>query len=570
METSLVRTLREDGRLPCACTPLLCGSALLATALAAPPVGAQPRTIADRTYDCTIIASTREFPYGVDRNGPPPINAWGQVVFFASSRTEAGEAVTEIRVGRGETDSEGVPRTHTVARAGRTFDNRPLGPFDLVSEAVIEDGGRVVFRGWDPPTGGPPGVGIYRVFTNHPATVKPVPLYATVGLGGSFTGLELIDANPSHVLYYASTDEEQGYYRDGALVARMGENDIQVVQEIVLHPFQPWVAFTASLENPSGRAAVYVNGAQRAVGSDASSGFFGLSIGGSAFPLAAWSRVFVPGVDTWQLVRHDGSGAAVFVDADEDPFEFFASPRETSINTRGDIAFISSPDGDGDTLLVADGGDVIHRVVCADMLETFGSTVFSDLALSPRGMNGDGQIAFLARTPELVPETGESQTFIVRADPRPGEGAPPTSCVGLADGTVCDDGDPATLAVCSANECVPDPVNGLPTSCVGLPQETLCDDGDPTTIAFCSQGQCIGFPLPVPEPGGAAAALVALAALAGTARRRSVRRLPRRFARSRARDRAGPRQAPRPCGRSRSSSGPSGTIPVGLMVRWLS
>src|SRR5690606_23512336 len=67
---------------------------LLAVALllAASPAAAQ-RTVVDREYDCTIIASTREFPYGVDQNGPPPMNAWGQVAFFASSRTEAGETI---------------------------------------------------------------------------------------------------------------------------------------------------------------------------------------------------------------------------------------------------------------------------------------------------------------------------------------------------------------------------------------------------------------------------------------------------------------------------------------------
>src|SRR5690606_22186502 len=119
---------------------LLCGAALLAAApMLAPPAGAQPRTIVDREYDCRIIASTREFPYGVDQNGPPSMNAWGQVAFFARVRTAEGDMATELRVGRGETDGDGVPRTHAVARAGRAADNSPLGPFDILSEAMIED-----------------------------------------------------------------------------------------------------------------------------------------------------------------------------------------------------------------------------------------------------------------------------------------------------------------------------------------------------------------------------------------------------------------------------------------------
>src|SRR5690606_24095828 len=81
-------------------------SSLAAALPLAVPAAAQ-RTVVDREYDCTIIASTREFPYGVDENGAPSMNAWGQVVFFASSRTEAGERITELRVGRGEVDAQG-------------------------------------------------------------------------------------------------------------------------------------------------------------------------------------------------------------------------------------------------------------------------------------------------------------------------------------------------------------------------------------------------------------------------------------------------------------------------------
>lgn len=490
---------------------------LLAVALllAASPAAAQ-RTVVDREYDCTIIASTREFPYGVDQNGPPPMNAWGQVAFFASSRTEAGETITELRVGRGEVDGQGRPRTHAVARAGRSFSNAPLGPFDVLSEAVIEDAARVVFLASDPPTGGPPGQGVYRVLTNHPADLKPAPLYATEAIGGSFLGFGgLGGANPRSVVFFASRAEGSAWYRDGGVVARDGDGGIEsIVAPVLIHPFQPWLAYAALLPGPQYGAAVIVDESRYDEATGLAAAFRGVSIGGGVFPVVAYARSGIPGIDTWELVRHDGLGASVLVDADEDPFEFFADPRETSVNSRGDVAFVASPTGDGDTLLVADGGDVIHRVVCADMFATFDSIVFSDLALSPRGMNGDGQIAFLARTPGLVPETGGSQTFLVRADPRPGAGAPPSSCAGLLDGTVCDDGDPVTFAVCVEGACVRDPVNGPPTSCLGQPEETVCDDGDPATISFCVSGQCVGIPLPVPAPDGRASALAALTALA--------------------------------------------------------
>jgi hypothetical protein len=498
------------------------GAALLATALGAADAAAQ-RSIADRVYDCRIVASTREFPWGVDQNGAPGMNAWGQVAFFAESRTEAGERVTELRVGRGDTDSEGVPRTHAVARAGRSFAGDPLGPFDTLHEAVIEDAARVVFRASDPPTGGPPGTGIYRVFTDHPVAVKPGALYATEAIGGSFLNLgEIHAANPRHVVFSASTGQGFAYYRDGQIVARNGDDGIQVVSSpVLIHPFQPWLAFTAVLDDPMGGGAVVVDGSRYDEASGFEAAFRGISIGGSAFAIVAYTRSGIAGIDTWELVRHNGLGAAVFVDGDEDPFEFFAEPRETSVNTRGDVAFISSPTGDGDTLLVADGGDVIHRVVCDDMFAIFGTIVFFDLALSARGMNGDGQIAFLARAGGVVPETGENPVFLVRADPRPGQGAPPTSCIGLADGTSCDDGDPVTVAACANDECIPDPVNGPPTSCLGQPEETVCDDGDPGTISFCVSGECVGIPLPVPEASASAAAPIAAAALYALRRRRT-------------------------------------------------
>ena len=91
---------------------------LVACVLAAAEPSAAARSIVDRNYDCTIIASTREFPLGVDSLGPPAMNAWGQVV-FATRAIVGDDTIFELRVGRGELTSGGVPISHAVAKARR-------------------------------------------------------------------------------------------------------------------------------------------------------------------------------------------------------------------------------------------------------------------------------------------------------------------------------------------------------------------------------------------------------------------------------------------------------------------
>ncbi|HSJ96775.1 MAG TPA: hypothetical protein VLC53_06875, partial [Myxococcota bacterium] len=195
-----------------------------------------------------------------------------------------------------------------------------------------------------------------------------------------------------------------------------------------------------------------------------------------------------------------------------DPVEVFAIPSSTSVNPWAEVAFLSSPDGDGETLLAADG-DAVWRVVCEDHAALFGNAPFFDLDLSPRAINAEGQIAFRARTSALVPGTGEFQTYVVRADPLPGHGRRPTSCSGLVDGTPCDDGDPETLSACSGGACTGDPID-RPTSCAGLPDDTPCDDGAPATFGYCAAELCVGVPIPEPRPAAAAAlALLTLASL---------------------------------------------------------
>ena len=102
------------------------------------------------------------------------MNAWGQVVFEAFT-TVGVDTIQELRVGRGDSVG-GVPTSHVVAKGGQNFQG-PLAPFGSLEEGAIDDTARVTFLAYVPSsTGG--GQGIYRVFTDHPATVKPDPLFA--------------------------------------------------------------------------------------------------------------------------------------------------------------------------------------------------------------------------------------------------------------------------------------------------------------------------------------------------------------------------------------------------------
>jgi hypothetical protein len=242
----------------------------------------------------------------------------------------------------------------------------------------------------------------------------------------------------------------------------------------------------------------------------------GLSLGANQVPITAYSLTVFSPSQRWRLGVNTGLGFVPYVDSAVDPVETFAVPSSTSVNAWAEVAFLSSPDGDGETLLVADGED-LWRVVCDDHAALFGNLPFFDLELSPRAINSDGQIAFRAMTGGLVPGTGEFQTYVVRADPLPGHGKRPTSCSGLADGTPCDDGDPETLSACSAGVCTGDPI-GRPTSCAGLPDDTPCDDGAPATFGYCAAELCVG--VPIPEAHGAPAAAAALLALASLRRAR--------------------------------------------------
>jgi hypothetical protein len=468
------------------------------------------RSIVDRNYDCKIIASTREFPLGPDGLGPPAMNAWGQVV-FKNSTTVGSDTIQELRVGRGDL-SNGVPVTHAIAKGGETF-NGPLAPFASIEEAAIDDAARVTFLAYELSPGG--GQGIYRVLTDHPATAKPTALYTAHPLNTgidyvAFDPLPTLGANAGGSVVFAGTNEANGYvnvfFRDDTELARNYSNGIQIVNPpVLLHAGQPWTAFVASLDSPTFGQGVWVNGVKLLSSPPNGEGSFdGLSLSGNAGPVIAYTRSGFAGIDTWELAITGPIGTDVYVDADVDPFEPFGFAFETSINVWGEVAFVASPEGDGDTLLVADGSQQIRRVVCRDQFGIFGGPFF-DIALSPHAINADGQIAFKGRS--------GAERFLVRADPLPGQGAPPTSCAGQLEGARCDDGDPITYSSCQSNACGGNPLYDPPTSCTGLANDTACNDGNPATISYCDDGVCVGMPLPVPEPNASALALAAFAVL---------------------------------------------------------
>lgn len=281
---------------------------------------------------------------------------------------------------------------------------------------------------------------------------------------------------------------------------------------VLLHAGQPWTAFIASLDAPETGQGIWVNGVRLVASVNGAGGFVSLSLSGNASPVVAYSRRGFAGIDTWELAITSPLGTSVLVDADEDPFYPFADPFETSINAWLEVAFISTPVGSGKTLLIADGSQEIRRVVCPNEFQDFGGS-FADIRLSPRALNADGQIAFLGRN-------FLGTTFLIRADPLPGQGAPPTSCSGQVEGARCDDGDPITQSSCQSNVCAGNSLYDPPTSCVGLENDTACNDGDPTTISYCDDGVCVGIPLPVPEPSATWLGILATAGLASLRRPR--------------------------------------------------
>ncbi len=313
------------------------------------------RSIVNRNYHCTIIASTNEFPSGVSgfsALGAPTMNAWGQVVFSTLAAVGDG-TVVELRVGRGDR-SNGVPITHAVARGGETFTG-PLAPFASIENAAIDDAARVTFLTYElSSTGG--GQGIYRVFTNHPATYKPTAIYESqqVDPGSDYLSFNTstLDASAGGSIVFAASNllGESAYYRSGAEIARNYMNGIQIVNTpVLLHAGQPWTAFTASLDAPETGHGIWVNGVRRLESSNGVGSFDSLSLSGNASAVIAYTRSDFPGIDSWELAVTGPLNTSVYADGDADPFQPFSFPGATSINVWSEVAFIASPTGQSAT-----------------------------------------------------------------------------------------------------------------------------------------------------------------------------------------------------------------------------
>ena len=476
--------------------------------IVAAPAAAQ-LVIQDREYDCRVIASTDQFPRGFPYGGPT-MNAWGQLAFVVEQDPSRSY---EIRVGRGDT-FDGEPITSPLARAGGDGSLPSTFFSSFAFQPVIESSGRLIFQASDQPTGGPVGVGIYRVRTDHPVGTRPSTVYENQSLNPQSPYVVFSTVfSPStdsrgRVGFLAGTGAvNQGVFIDGALQAANGQSSVVGIGGFWMDPGgQPFDALQLALTG--GTHVLRVGSSTFETTTDVfTSSFTGVSLASNAVPILAYTRQSFTPTTSWVLGINTGLGFAPYVDSNVDPFEFFAAPTSTSVNAWAEIAFLSSPDGDGETLLVADG-DAVWRVLCANMQQIVGSTVFFDYQLSTRALNSDGQIGFLAQTPQLVPGTGGFRTFVIRADPRPGQGGRPTSCSGLGDGTPCDDGDPETLSSCSAGVCGGDPI-GRPSDCTSLPDDTPCDDGVAGTFGYCSDQECVG--VPVPEPPQTAAGMIAIA-----------------------------------------------------------
>lgn len=459
---------------------------VVCVAFAAAPSWAA-RTIVDRTYQCTIIASTREFPEGLFAFGPggaPEVNAWGQVAFKSLTRLPSGYALESLRVGRGEV-SGGAIESNAVATA--SFDPAIQLDFQGIERASLDDNARITFLVYESDGASGSGQAIYRAYTNNPITYKPPRRYATDQLlgGGPYASFaqSVLDSNSSGYILF----EADALYLSGSDVARR-EPPVQGWSVPVLHRSRPWFAFIGFFDSDPFDDGIWLNGGLLTSGPSGS--FAGLSISGSALPVLAYLRAFMPGIDSWELAVTTPIGTGVWVDADEDPFGPFAVPSQTALNSSGEVAFVTPAIGAA-RIYVADGSQQIRRVVCQNQLADFGAPFFG-INLSAKSHNRHGQIAFRGRA--------GLETFLVRADPLPGQGGLVEDCTAALEGRACDDGDPISEAICQAGICTNDPVGGPPSSCAGLPNETLCTDGDPDTISMCVNGTCVGSPLPVPEP----------------------------------------------------------------------
>ena len=490
------------------------GAILAAIGCAAAPASAAPHPVVDRLYHCTLIARTTEFPGGFE--AAPTINAHGQVAFTAVRADD----VHEIRVGRGDTDAQGVPTSHVTARA--SLSPASGAQFQQLGPPAIDGSGRVAFWGERPvPPFGESAQGLFFArFDSGGASIQPA-IDETAG-DPSSDFVSFFDPLPSwqgSLLFFAQYREQGSQH--GALF-----RGPSIAFDPELPPEPSYIndyaadsggssafVFRATVGSyPDQEEQLDLDGTHVFDSIALPGAFSGVSIASSAIPIVSYAR-FEADTTTWQLRVRAADPPAIYVDSTEDPIFAASTPGATvptSVNGFGEVALLA---GDGAfpsrRLFVADG-DEIQRVVCDN-------AVFGGL-IGARAINSDGQIAFLGADLD-PPYTG----YVARADPLQGL---PTSCVALGDGTPCADDDPETAATCTGGVCTGEGVD-RPTSCAGLEDDTPCDDGDPATLAYCAEQACVAASFEVPEPAAGVAGLVAAVALAQLrSRDRSATRRP--------------------------------------------
>jgi len=396
----------------------------LAGSLLGPTDDVEARTIEDRGYDCRVIASTRQFPRGL-LTGQPMVNASGQVAFLVSV-PGAVYTETQIRIGRGDALANGTPISTVVARA--SGDPDPTIFFDILDSPAIEDSGSAIFFGAQR---SPPGQGIYRASASPPSS-QPILVYADQNIDplSPFVGFNVPLWQPlpgaiGSILFVAFGPSGEGIYRDTLLLGPTrgsGPSGAYVLPPALIDPYGIETAWLASIGNTTPTAAVFLNDVIVDQSENGAGGFTSLSINGHPTAFVSYERSGFAPSPGWKLVVATTSSRATYVDADVDPFQANMGTRGSAVNLRGEVAFVAYPTGRGEELLVADGGDVIHRVVCRGLLALVGSVDFFRYQISPRAINSRGQIAFWAQTGFIDPQTQEFETFLM-VTPEPDEAA---------------------------------------------------------------------------------------------------------------------------------------------------
>lgn len=415
--------------------------------------------VQDAQYDCTIIASSLEFPDAFSRI-PPTVNSQGRVAFFANLATGSG-----IYTGIGDTDASGdiiIDPVVTAAHVGAFLTNLGTQP------PVIVDDGRVYFKGTKTPGGGGGAAdGIFRKYWYTDEAIDPEWRLETTNwdAGAPFIRInDAVMANTRDDVAFIGRDIvesqdglfwEAGSSPNPLVYFQNPGDDVGTVRDFDIHPSdQPWYGYISNRYNSSDTELnVLQMGEPYRVLNGAVASMDGVSIAGSALPVASWAEsVYDGGATTWRIHQANAIAMSVYVDNGVDTTGFSGAPSQTSINGYAEVAFSG---GWEDEMHVADG-DVLNRVVCNNAQSVFGTSYFAKTIHSKRAINNDGQIAFITEASfYMFPGQSVPAWYVVLADPV--TRARPTSCISLLDDSPCDDGVPETVSLCAGEICTPVP-----------------------------------------------------------------------------------------------------------------